>query len=43
MPRQYPRELRMRAVRQVAEHRGEWETEYVADSRHRTPESLRTA
>ena len=30
MPKQYPRELRERAVRLVAEHRGEYETEYAA-------------
>lgn len=30
MPMQYPRELRERAVRLVAEHRGEYETEYAA-------------
>ena len=29
-PKQYPRELRERAVRLVAEHRGEYETEYAA-------------
>jgi transposase len=30
MPKQYPRELRERAVRLVIEHRGEYETEYAA-------------
>ena len=30
MPKQYPRELRERAVRLVAEHRGEYDTEYAA-------------
>ena len=30
MPKQYPRELRERAVRMVIEHRGEYETEYAA-------------
>jgi transposase len=30
MPKQYPKELRERAVRLVAEHRGEYETEYAA-------------
>ena len=30
MPKQYPRELRERAVRLVSEHRGEYETEYAA-------------
>lgn len=30
MPKQYPRELRERAVRLVAEHRGDYETEYAA-------------
>jgi len=30
MPKQHPRELRERAVRLVAEHRGEHETEYAA-------------
>lgn len=30
MPKQYPRELRECAVRLVAEHRGESETEYAA-------------
>ncbi len=30
MPKQYPRELRERAVRMVIEHRGECETEYAA-------------
>jgi transposase len=30
MPKKYPRELRERAVRLVAEHRGEYETEYAA-------------
>lgn len=30
MPKQYPSELRERAVRLVAEHRGEYETEYAA-------------
>jgi transposase len=30
VPKQYPRELRERAVRLVAEHRGEYETEYAA-------------
>jgi transposase len=30
MPKQYPRELRERAVRLVTEHRGEYETEYAA-------------
>jgi transposase len=30
MPKQYPREFRERAVRLVAEHRGEYQTEYAA-------------
>ena len=30
MPKQYPREFREQAVRLVAEHRGEYETEYAA-------------
>ena len=30
MPKQYPRELRDRAVRLVAGHRSEYETEYAA-------------
>ena len=30
MPKQYPRELRERAVRLVAEHRDQYETEYAA-------------
>ena len=30
MPKQYPRELRERAVRLVAEHRADYETEYAA-------------
>jgi transposase len=30
MPRQYPRELRERAVRLVIGHRGEYQTEYAA-------------
>ena len=30
MPKQYPRELRERAVRLVAEHCGDYETEYAA-------------
>lgn len=30
MPKQYPRELRERAVRLVAEHRHQYETEYAA-------------
>ena len=30
MPKQYPRELRERAVGLVAEHRDEYETEYAA-------------
>ena len=30
MPKQYPRELRERAVRLVREHCGEYETEYAA-------------
>jgi transposase len=30
MPKQYPRELRERAVRLVIEHRGGYETEYAA-------------
>jgi transposase len=30
MPKQYPRELRERAVRLVIEYRGEYETEYAA-------------
>jgi transposase len=30
MPKQYPRELRERAVRMVIEHRAEYETEYAA-------------
>jgi transposase len=47
MPKQYPRELRERAVRLVAEHRGEYETEYAAIRSIAaklgvaTPESLR--
>jgi transposase len=30
MPKQYPNEIRSRAVRLVVEHRGEYETEYEA-------------
>jgi transposase len=30
MPKQYPRELRERAVRLVIEHRGDYPTEYAA-------------
>lgn len=30
MPKQYPRELKERAVRLVAEHRDQYETEYAA-------------
>jgi len=30
MPKQFPREVRERAVRLVLEHRGEYETEYAA-------------
>ena len=30
MPRRYPGELRERAVRLVAEHRGDYESEYAA-------------
>ena len=30
MPKQYPRELRERALRLVAEHRDDYETEYAA-------------
>jgi hypothetical protein len=30
MPKQYPRELRERTVRLVAEHRDQYETEYAA-------------
>jgi transposase len=30
MPKQYPRELRERAVRLVADHRSEYETEFAA-------------
>ncbi len=30
MPKQYPRELKDRAVRLVAEHRDQYETEYAA-------------
>jgi len=30
MPKQYPGEIRERAVRLVAEHRGDYETEYAA-------------
>ena len=30
MPKQYPNEIRSRAVRLVIEHRGEYETEYEA-------------
>jgi transposase-like protein len=47
MPKQYPRELRERAVRLVAEHRGEYESEYaairsiVAKLGIATPETLR--
>ena len=47
MPKQYPRELRERAVRLVAEHRDEYETEYAAIRSIAaklgiaTPESLR--
>lgn len=47
MPKQYPRELRERAVRLVAEHRGDYETEYAAIRSIAaklgiaTPESLR--
>ena len=47
MPKQYPRELRERAVRMVIEHRGEYATEYAAIRSIAaklgiaTPESLR--
>src|SRR5205823_14192362 len=47
MPKQYPGELRERAVRLVAEHRDEYETEYAAIRSIAaklgiaTPESLR--
>jgi len=47
MPKQYPRELRERAVRLVAEHRSDYETEYAAIRSIAaklgiaTPESLR--
>jgi len=47
MPKQYPRELRERAVRMVAGHRSEYETEYAAirsvaaKLRIATPESPR--
>jgi transposase len=47
MPKQYPRELRERAVRLVAEHRDQYETEYAAIRSIAaklgiaTPESLR--
>jgi transposase len=47
MPKQYPRELRERAVRMVAEHLGDYETEYAAIRSIAaklgiaTPESLR--
>lgn len=47
MPKQYPRELRERAVRLVAEHRDRYETEYAAIRSIAaklgiaTPESLR--
>jgi transposase len=47
MPKQYPRELRERAVRLVAGHRGDYETEYAAIRSIAaklgiaTPESLR--
>jgi transposase len=47
MPKQYPRELRERAVRLVAEHREQYETEYAAIRSIAaklgiaTPESLR--
>ena len=47
MPKQYPRELRDRAVRLVAEHRDQYETEYAAIRSIAaklgiaTPESLR--
>jgi transposase len=47
MPKQYPKELRERAVRMVIEHRGEYETEYAAIRSIAaklgvaTPESLR--
>ena len=47
MPKQYPRELRERAVRMVIEHRAEYETEYAAIRSIAaklgiaTPESLR--
>jgi hypothetical protein len=32
VPKQYPRELRERAVRLVVEHRDQYETEYVASA-----------
>ena len=47
MPKQYPRELRERAVRMVIEHRAEYESEYAAiwsiaaKLGIATPESLR--
>ena len=47
MPKQYPRELRERAVRMVAEHRSDYPTEYAAIRSVAaklgiaTPESLR--
>jgi transposase len=47
VPKQYPRELRDRAVRLVAEHRDQYETEYAAIRSIAaklgiaTPESLR--
>ena len=47
MPKQYPTELRERAVRLVIEHRGDYETEYAAIRSVAaklgvaTPESLR--
>lgn len=47
MPKQYPRKLRERVVRLVAEHRGDYESEYaairstVAKLGIATPETLR--
>ena len=37
MPKQYPRELRERAVRLVAEHRGDYDTEYAAMAAAQSP------
>lgn len=43
MPKQYPRELRERAVRLVAEHRGEYESGVRGDPLHRREAERRHA